>query len=148
MIGLAFKFGLVGVVGFVVDSLVLMAVMAAGLDPYSGRAVSFTAAVTTTWLLNRSFTFQDRSPGLFRQWLRFASVNSFGGVVNYLTYAVLVSEVAIFARWPVLGVVVGSLAGMAFNLYGSKRFVFHRKEREAAAHMPAPEARLRDGVAE
>ncbi len=137
MIRLAVKFGLVGAVGFVVDSAVLMAVIASGLDPYTGRAVSFMVAVTTTWRLNRSFTFRDRDPRLLGQWVKFATVNSIGGAVNYATYAVLVSETQIVATWPVLGVVAGSLAGMVFNLYLSKRFVFGHAD---AAEPPVPDS--------
>jgi putative flippase GtrA len=132
MIRLAIRFGLVGVVGFVVDSSVLMVMIEFGLDPYSGRAVSFMVAVTTTWLLNRSFTFRDRDPRLLGQWIKFASVNSLGGAVNYATYAVLVANVQLFAAWPVLGVVVGSLAGMIFNLYLSKRYVFSEANKSSS----------------
>jgi putative flippase GtrA len=140
MIRLAIKFGLVGVVGFVVDSIVLMVMIEFGLDPYSGRAVSFMVAVTTTWLLNRSFTFRDRDPRLLGQWIKFASVNSLGGAVNYGTYAVLVANVQLFAAWPVLGVVVGSLAGMVFNLYLSKRYVFSEANKSPSVSEPVAPA--------
>ena len=33
------------------------AMVAAGVDPYAGRVVSYLCAVTTTWWFNRTYTF-------------------------------------------------------------------------------------------
>ena len=54
-----------------------------GLGVYSGRVVSYFAAATTTWYLNRRITFvgyDDARP--LRQWFRFVLTNGFGGLVN------------------------------------------------------------------
>ncbi|MBI1209548.1 MAG: GtrA family protein [Azospirillum sp.] len=121
------KFGLVGVVGLGVDTAVLYAALGLGLDPYSGRLVSFLAAATTTWVLNRTFTFQGHHQGRKReQWARFLGANAFGALVNYGVYAVLVATSATVAAEPFLGVAAGSLAGMGFNFAASKKLVFER----------------------
>ena len=122
------KFGMVGVVGLAVDVSVLTLAMGwGGLGPYSGRAVSFLVAATTTWALNRSFTFRGQHDGsLLRQWAAFIAANSVGGAINYLTYAALVAGTAAVAAHPVLGVAAGSVAGMFFNFAASKKLVFRR----------------------
>ena len=122
------KFGLVGVVGLVVDIAVLYAAMSgAGLGPYSGRVVSFLAAATTTWALNRRFTFRGEHDGtLLRQWAAFIAANSVGGAINYFTYAALIAGSALVAAHPFLGVAAGSVAGMFFNFAASKKLVFRR----------------------
>ena len=56
-LGQFLRFGLVGTAGFVVDAAALTAAMALGLGPYGGRVVSYLAAVTFTWAMNRRFTF-------------------------------------------------------------------------------------------
>lgn len=120
------KFGLVGIVGLVVDVTVLYGVLAvAPFGPYGSRLISFMAAVTTTWALNRQFTFRgDHDGTLIGQWAKFVAANAFGGVVNYATYAALIATTALVADHPFLGVAAGSIAGMFFNFAASKKLVF------------------------
>jgi putative flippase GtrA len=119
------RFGVVGTVGFVVDTAVLYAGLWLGLGLYSGRAVSYLAAATTTWALNRAWTFRGQGGGAaVRQWALFVLVNLIGFAFNYGTYAVLVGNVAQVAAHPVIGVAAGSLAGMVGNFVLSRRFVF------------------------
>ena len=66
------RFSAVGVAGFLVDTAVLYLGLAAGLGPYVGRAISYVCASTTTWYLNRRFTFHARkSPRWAREPLTF-----------------------------------------------------------------------------
>ena len=120
------KFGLVGVVGFLVDAGVLRFCMTElGMGPYAGRIVSFMAAVTATWLCNRHFTFRGQGSGSTRaQWARFVAVCLGGFVFNYGAYALLIATQPVVAAYPVLGVAAGSLAGMFFNFFASRRLVF------------------------
>ena len=54
------KFGLVGLVGFVVDAGALFLLIAFGdLGPYIGRIYSFLIAASVTWVLHRHFTFKS-----------------------------------------------------------------------------------------
>lgn len=126
------SFGAVGTIGFVVDSLVLLALLALGLGKYSGRVVSFFCAATTTWALNRRFTFRPQAGQRSRQeWSRYLLVNATGGAVNYGVYAGLVTCLPLVARHPVLGVAAGSIAGLAFNYLGSALIVFPDRTRTA-----------------
>ncbi|WP_206030122.1 GtrA family protein [Roseomonas sp. AR75] len=119
------KFGVVGTIGFVVDTAVLYAGLALGLGLYGGRAVSYLAAATTTWALNRAWTFRGQGSGpALRQWAVFVAVNLVGFACNYGTYALLVAFVPFVANHPILGVAAGSLAGMVGNFVLSRRFVF------------------------
>lgn len=134
LFGQVIRFGLVGTIGFVVDAAVLTLLMAPlfGMGPYGARVISFLAAATVTWALNRRFTFRDRSAtGHGSQWARFVAANSVGAVVNYGTFAALVHGGGVFAEQPVLAVAAGSLAGMAFNFTASKLLVF-RETADAA----------------
>lgn len=121
-----FRFGLVGVAGFIVDSLALLLAVWAGVGPYAGRLISWFTAATFTWLCNRGFTFSDRSPLSLGQWWRYVLVNSLGGIVNYLVYASLIANFQLFKEYLPLAVMLGSLAGMAFNFSASKYWVFQK----------------------
>jgi putative flippase GtrA len=115
----------VGIVGFVVDAGVLM-LIADILGPYVGRLISFVLAVFTTWALNRSFTFNEHTSGLpLRAELRrYFSAMIAGGIANYAIYAALVYFVEIIARWPVIGVGIGSLVGLTINFSLAKKWIF------------------------
>lgn len=131
------RFGIVGGIGFLVDAGVLYAMLTLGLGPYSGRVVSFLAAATATYILNRSFTFRrdsrsDTHPGPSNpmgEWLVYLGLMVIGGLVNYGTYAAAVALSEHVHRYPVIGVALGSIAGMAINFWTSKTMVFERKAR-------------------
>jgi len=120
------RFGVVGTVGFLVDSAVLLSMMALGLGPYGGRVVSYLAAASTTFALNRAWTFRDagRERPVATQWGRFILVNLVGFAANYGTYAALIATSSLVAENLVLGVAAGSIAGMFINFGLSRRFVF------------------------
>lgn len=120
------KFGIVGVVGLAVDTAVLYAGLALGLEFFAARVPSFFAAATATWILNRSFTFKGavRDGSVFRQWAKFIAANAIGGVVNYGVSVGLEAGVEVVAAHPFLAVAAGSIAGMFFNFAASKHLVF------------------------
>lgn len=120
-----FLFGLVGGIGFLVDSAVLMFARP-WLGLFYGRALSFVAAVITTWLLNRRWTFKARSSsmGRGRELCVYFGLMLLGGAVNYAVYAWLVSVSPLAHTYPVLGVAAGSLAGMGVNLLSSRCLLF------------------------
>jgi len=121
-----FRFGVVGGVGFLVDSAVLLGMLALGFGPYGGRVVSYVVAASTTFALNRAWTFrhQPKSATPLRQWALFLMLNLIGFACNYGAYAALIASVPLVARYPVLGVAAGSLAGMTGNFLLSRRYVF------------------------
>jgi putative flippase GtrA len=123
------RFGVVGTIGFVVDTAVLYAGLALGLGLYGGRAVSYLVAATTTWALNRLWTFRGRGDGpVHQQWALFLLVNLVGFAMNYGTYAALIIFVPLVAAHPVLGVAAGAIAGMFGNFVLSRQLVFRVKK--------------------
>jgi putative flippase GtrA len=123
------RFVLVGVLGFLVDAGVLHALAAAGMPLLAARVISFTLAATSTWLANRTATFHDRvhsRGGLTSEWLRYMLASSIGGAVNYGAFALAVETSAAVARWPTVGVAIGSLAGMIVNYLLYSVYVFKK----------------------
>ena len=80
-------FAAVGVIGFVVDLGVLYLV-APFLGWYGARVVSFIAAATATWALNRRYTFTARRSGssLVREYAHYLLTMLAGAMVNYTVY--------------------------------------------------------------
>jgi putative flippase GtrA len=118
-------FGIVGVVGFAVDTAAVYATRDwAGL--YVAGALAYGAAVTTTWWLNRIWTFRGLSrPGpVHRQWAAFAAANLPGLVLNLGSYFLLVTVVPLCATHPVIAIAAGALAGMFTNFTLARTVVF------------------------
>ena len=97
------KFSTIGTIGFLVDATILhVMVTAGGLGLYTSRLLSYLGAATTTWFLNRHFTFHGGANASARlQWGRFVLVNGLGGGINYGVYAALVASSNTFASYPV-----------------------------------------------
>lgn len=122
------KFAAVGVIGFAVDASVLhVLALEFGADLYTARVASYLCAATTTWWLNRRWTFASRAPGIIQEWARFVSVNLGGGIVNYTIYAVLVALSEWFTAHLAVAVAIGSLSGMIVNFKGSEKLVFNNE---------------------
>jgi putative flippase GtrA len=118
------RFAGVGALTFFVDAGVLTAVLAMAPGRfYLGRAVSYIAAATMGWWLNRRFTF---GPGgaRWRQWLRYLAANLSGGLANYGVYAALIALAPLCRTYPAVAVGAGSLTGLLLNFATSRRFVF------------------------
>lgn len=118
------RFGVVGTLGFVVDTAVVYGTRPL-LGLYWGGAAAYLVAATTTWAVNRLWTFHAAPRGApLRQWALFLSTNALGFALNRGTYALLVSLWDTAWREPVLAVAAGSLAGMALNFHLSRNIVF------------------------
>lgn len=120
-------FCVAGTLAFVVDACIVQGLVSGmGVDPLLARLPSFAAAVTTTWLFNRRYTFAP-VPGasLSGEWLRYVLSQLAGLSVNYLVYAVLVLSLALMRAMPTLAVAAGSIAGLLANFLSARRWVFN-----------------------
>ena len=118
-------FGVVGVIGFVVDTAVVYATRHwAGL--YLAGTLAYAVAVTTTWWLNRVWTFRGLGNigSIGRQWLAFVLASLPGLCLNLGSYFVLLTVVPVCATYPVIAIAVGAVAGMFANFTLSRSMVF------------------------
>lgn len=126
LVGQALRFGVVGTIGFAVDTATVYALhFLFGLDLYSAGAAAYVVAATATWALNRAWTFRGASrerPA--RQWALFLAVQLIGFALNRGTYAALVTFLPLAAAHPVIAVAAGSIAGMGVNFLTARLIVF------------------------
>ncbi|WP_447771384.1 GtrA family protein [Variovorax boronicumulans] len=124
------SFAVVGAAGFVVDVVVLY-LLAPLLGWYGARVLSFLAAATATWALNRRYTFSARranngSGSVLREYLGYLVTMLGGAVVNYGAYVLVLHEMN--GAWaPALGVALGSCAGLVVNFLSARYLVFRAK---------------------
>jgi putative flippase GtrA len=118
------RFALVGVVGFLVDAAILYVMAAVGVGIRLGRVVSYLFAVTTTWVLNRRYTFRGPSGySMLGEWARYGTSQLGGAAVNLGVYYLLI-RLSFVADHPVIGVAAGSLSGLLLNFTVAKVAVF------------------------
>jgi putative flippase GtrA len=121
------SFAVVGAIGFVVDVAVLY-LAAPLLGWYGARVLSFVAAATATWLLNRRYTFSGRRSdvSLPREYLGYMATMLGGAVVNYGAYVLVLHWLA--GPWaPAAGVALGSCAGLVVNFVSARYLVFRSR---------------------
>jgi putative flippase GtrA len=118
------RFGTVGVVGFSVDTATVYGSRGV-LGLYGAGMLAYLTAATTTWALNRAWTFRGLGSGpAHRQWMKFLAANTVGFTLNRGAYALLVTFMAAAAAQPVIATAGGAIAGMFVNFSLSRRLVF------------------------
>jgi len=120
-------FCVVGAIGYLVDVAVLLTTRDY-LGVYGARLLSFMAAATATWVLNRRLTFSGRHAGvgLWAEYLRYLGLMVFGGAVNYAVYSLLAWQLPHSALLLAAYVGAGSVAGLVVNFLSASRL--YRKQ--------------------
>lgn len=122
-------FAAAGVAGLGVDVGVLY-LAAPLLGWYVARVLSFLAAATATWALNRRYAFATRHSGvsLLREYLGYLLTMLGGAFLNYGVYVLVLHNFA--GPWvPAAGVALGSLAGLVLNFLSARHLVFKSRRR-------------------
>ena len=113
-----------GLLGLLVDVAVLY-LAAPWLGWYAARVLSFLAAATVTWQVNRRYTFADAAPhaSLLREYLAYLSAMLGGAAVNYAVYVLTLHWLS--GPWAAaIGVALGSAAGLVVNFVSARYLVF------------------------
>ncbi len=120
------RFFLTGGVGFLIEAVILTwLVTGPGLNIYLGRAVSFSVAVTVTWLLNRRFAFADLASRERKgEYSRYFLVQIAGAVINLGVFVALVSGWTELKSVPVIPLAAGAAVALFFNFGASRWLVF------------------------
>ena len=120
----------VGAAGFCVDAAVMTLLIAAvGWGPLESRAVSFPAAVTVTWQLNRWLAFPGRGPSSTSvEFLAYAGIQVLGAIVNVGVFVACLRAWPVLTGMPVVALAVGAAVALVFN-YCSLRWVLYRRRR-------------------
>ncbi|MFC7395694.1 GtrA family protein [Chelatococcus sp. GCM10030263] len=110
-------FVVAGGTGFIVDAGVLfLGINTFGLGALAARGISFTAAVITTWLINRSITFaQQRGRRGRDEIFLYILATLASGALNLGVYALVLHLVGDAGWRPFAALVLGVGAGLVSN---------------------------------
>ncbi len=125
-----FRFAIVGIAGFIVDALILTALVRLGnWIPWLARLPSFAAAVLVTWVMNRSFTFGARTvrPRTTRvDALGYFAIQSIGALINLTLFVELLPHLA---NWPLpVTLAIAASAGLAFNFVAANFWLYAKRD--------------------
>ncbi|TBW39301.1 GtrA family protein [Siculibacillus lacustris] len=129
------RFAMTGGIGFVVDvGLLSFLTVVFDVNPYVARVFAILVAMTTTWVINRRYTFKvhDRvteTRDVVAEGGRYGLVAVAAALVNYAVYAATLYSLPEYILGtddlsPPLAAVVGSGVAMFFSYYGYSRFAF------------------------
>lgn len=104
-------------------------------NPYAARIVSFLAAASGTWLMNRHYVFAVLHKPTHAEWLRYVGLMVLGALVNYGAYALCIAFLVFARAQPWLGVTVGSIAGLGVN-FTTSRLLFRQAKRSNGLSLP------------
>lgn len=119
------RFVVVGGLGFCVDGGLLTILMWYGWDVIPARCCSFLFAVSTTWLLNRLWTFSSGAlVSIRREYAYYFGTQMLGAVINLTIFFILIELYPVFRDTPLIPLAFGATVSLAFNYVVSKRIVF------------------------
>jgi putative flippase GtrA len=120
------KFALVGAAGFLVDGGTLALVLkTTALDAYSARIIAIAAALSGTWLLNRSVTFGGSRHSLIGEATRYGGVGIAGSILNYGIYSAIL--LAAPQAGAFIALCIASASVRLFSYSGYSQLVFRAK---------------------
>ena len=121
-----FRFAVVGATGFVIDASVLtLLVNGFGYGHYFSRAISFSLAVTFTWLFNRRWVFDAGAPS-GSEYSGYFVVQLIGAAINLGIYVLVIETVPPLAAVPVVPLACGASIALVTNFLLARRFVFKK----------------------
>ena len=128
-----FRFAGVGTSISLIDITLLYLFLKLGINIFISRTLSLTTSMLVGYFLNRYFTFHHIEIGraLWHSIMRHFSVHAVGGFLNIgvffstLTFLNKINTPGIpETLYPLFAVIVGGIAGLAFNFFFSKKVVF------------------------
>jgi putative flippase GtrA len=128
------KFGIVGAVNTALDfGLANFLHLGLGLNQYLAKAISVSVAATSSYFMNRHWTFRHRArTGLGREYTLFFVLNGIGlAIAEACIWVVRVPLHREGALWFNLAQVAGLAIGMLFRFTTYKRWVFLRPDHAA-----------------
>jgi putative flippase GtrA len=118
------RFGIVGLLGFCWDTATVYALKGI-IGLYVAGVCGFLVAAAANWAVNRIWTFRHLDHiAAHQQLMRYVAANFIGFIFNRGTFFILISISPLCRSQPVLAIMAGAAAGLCFNYFLSKKYVF------------------------
>lgn len=122
------KYAIVGVLGTAIDlGALYLLVEYALMDVILASVLSFLLAVVNNFLLNKAWTFRNKSKNYRKLFIKFLIVSLVGLLLTIFCMQLLVNVAHI---WYMLAKVITSLVVLSWNFLGNKFWTFSIKQKE------------------
>lgn len=120
------RFFLVGLIAFSADAIILQGLVSfTDWGPYWARLPSALTALMISWWFNRRFTFTlEKGKSALHSLTTYIATVALSTTMNLLIYGNLIAGFSLFTHYPVLALVVASIAGFLVNFVLAKYWVF------------------------
>ena len=118
------RFGIVGTSALIFETCLIFILFEIGITPKYSRIITIPLAILLTWYFNRNFTFNNKNPKKFRQYIKYFFVIMFGILINYSVYLYFLDLLKAIQFSYVIALCLGSLSSMVFNFWISKFYTF------------------------
>jgi len=128
------KFGVVGVINTIIDFVLLnFLITIVGWPLILSNTISFSAAVTNSYFMNKYWTFRNREPAHIRQFSIFILISVVGLLLSnillrYGTDLLKVYDFGLTFTWRYnIAKAVSAVIVLVWNFIASKYLVFHER---------------------
>ncbi len=132
------KFAAVGALNTMIDLgllnfLIIITDISAGLYFGLFKAISFLAAVTNSYYWNKFWTFGSRLPATLKEYVRFAFFTVIGLLINVSIASFIVSVLGpLFGSspktWANIGALIATVVSLLWNFFAYKYIVFKQQK--------------------
>ncbi|TSA45629.1 GtrA family protein, partial [bacterium] len=138
------KFAAVGTLNTLLDLGVLNLLMFltglyGGFSFVGFKAISFLAGTTNSYFWNKLWTFQNKLPVTFSEYLRFGAFTLVGALINVGVASLIVNVIGAPANfnpklWANIGALVAVLASFLWNFLSYRNIVFKNRDTNIRMH--------------
>lgn len=124
-------FVIAGTTGFVADALLTILFIKSGLSHILSRGLAIPLAMTLTFFINKKYTFKSSRGArysIYKQFFDYVLANAISQSFNFMVYTILILNVSLLYKLPILAVAVSSLSAMFITFGLSKYWVFKEKK--------------------
>lgn len=120
------KFGLVGLLSFLVDAgIYLILTRYLAVFYLIAKMISFILAAINSYIFNRAWTFRSKNTQIGREFIQFFIVSSIGLGLNSLIMFLAVDYIKLN---DILGLVIATAITMFWNFSANKLWVFKKSD--------------------
>lgn len=121
------KFGIVGAFNFALDVVLFNALRSAGVGPLTSKTIAVTVAATSSYFMNRHWSFSHRArSGIRREYVLFIVLSAVGLAIALTCLAVSHYALGFKSQLAdnVAGNGIGTVLGTMWRFWSFKRWVF------------------------
>ena len=90
------------------------------------KILSYVIAVTTTWFLNRCFTFHSQDSRRVQEWMRYAFIDGITDFIHVLIFTALAYGYPVFQTHPIFALIITAIVIAFINFAFTKYFAFKK----------------------